>query len=141
MAPTMPNAAPPLVDGALENLPGLFRHVDRVGERSLFEPRVAIRMSTGSTEVKNWAAIVIDRSNTSIRPSPAAARRSDPSRPPVEQPAHPPLQPGRQTTQGGLGPRPGRILGRPGGRQRQALRAGSRVVRVHRDLIPGVPSG
>ena len=32
MAPTMPNAAPPRLDRALENLPGLFRHVDRVGE-------------------------------------------------------------------------------------------------------------
>ena len=62
------------LDGALENLRGTApacRSRRRIA--SLFEPRVAIRMSTGSTEVKNWAAIVIDRSNTSIRPSPAAA--------------------------------------------------------------------
>ena len=59
------------LDGALDDLPGLLRQVDRVGEPVAVGSQVAIRISIGSTEVKNWAAMVIDRSNTSIRTSPA----------------------------------------------------------------------
>ncbi len=93
--------------------------------RSLFEPRVASRMRTGSTDVKNCAAIVIDRSNTSIRESPAApcstirpGHRSSSQR-------SGPLHPGRQPTHGDVGSRPRRIVGRPGDRDCQALRSGS----------------
>lgn len=76
MAPTMPNAAPPLSTAPSSTCRVCSGISIASVNLSLFEPRVAIRMSTGSTEVKNWAAMVIDRSNTSIRRNPAAARRN-----------------------------------------------------------------
>ena len=51
--------------------------------------QVANRISSGNTDVKNCAATVMDRSNTSIPRERGCRPHQDPARPARQQPLHP----------------------------------------------------